>query len=695
MSVSPNGTVRIGVDVGGTFTDVVVADESTGELISLKVPTTPDNLLEGIFRGLAKAAGRWSESAPDLLKRASSFVHGTTVCTNLMVQRAGAKVGLIATEGFRDSLALRRGARESVWDMRTPNPPDLVPRHLRVGVRERMDCFGEPLVPLYEESVEDALTHLKAHGVEAVAVCLFNAYADGRHEVAVKERAGAVMPGVPVLLSSDVLPVAGEYERASTTAIHAYVAPGAASYLNALDAELKSRGLRAKPLIIQGNGGVLDPERSVRRPGMLVLSGPAAATAAGFQYGKAVGDLNLLILDMGGTSCDLSVVVNGRIPTADVVEVEGYHLATPSLEVKTIGTGGGTIAFVDPGGMLCVGPRGSGADPGPVCYGRGGEEPTVTDANLILGRLGTDDFAGGEISIDRERAEAVIRQKIAEPLGLSPIEAARAIVRIANQNMISALEMISLEKGRDPRDFTLIAAGGAGPLHAGALAEALGIRRVYVPRQAAVFSALGLLHADLRQDYVQSFNGDLATAPPEELKGVFRRLTASAREEFLEMGVRAEDVEMELEADLRYRGQHWSIPVTLPALESPDPLGVLAAAFHERHEALYGHQDPSGVIDVLSLRVIAIARTPALAGGSRADARAVSSAGSADRREVSLDAPGPPVSAAVVKGPALKPGTRLSGPLLIEEPATTLWVAPGDAVEVDAYGNYLLLKEKG
>ena len=692
--------VRIGVDVGGTFTDVVVVREGRGEVLSLKIPTTPHNPLEGIFHGLSQAAARLGGDLPGLLTNASSFVHGTTVCTNLMVQRAGAKVGLVTTEGFRDTLALRRGIRASIWDMKTPSPPSLVPRHLRRGVRERMDCFGKPLVPLDGESAAEALDALEGEGVEAIAVCLFNGYANGEHERAIKARALARMPGIPVMISSEVLPVMGEYERVSTTVIHAYVAPGAGLYLGALDSELRAGGLRVPPLIMQGNGGVTDIKRSVSQPGQLILSGPAAVAAAALQAGEGLrggggrGDAaNLIVFDMGGTSCDITVVADGQVSLFDGLEIEGYHLAAPSLEISTIGTGGGTIAFVDAGGMLRVGPHGAGADPGPACYGRGGREPTVTDAHLVLGRLGDRDVLGEEITLDRAAAEDAVHRRIAEPLGLSTAEASLSIVRVATQNMIDAIEMISVQKGRDPREFTLIAAGGAGPLHAGALAEALGVERVFVPRDAAVFSALGLLHADLRRDYVQTFIGELEKTSPQALKEAFGRLRDLAAEEVAGTGVPAEQIRLEFKADLRYQGQNWDIPVVIADIDDPGALKSLAAAFHDRHETLYGHRDPESAIDFSGLRVTAIAATPPLAVRKRETPDEAKSMRGALRRDVFLDAPGPAVSTPVIPGDSMAPGQSLSGPAVIVQPNTTLWVAPENAVEADAYGNLVLTKK--
>jgi N-methylhydantoinase A len=683
------------VDVGGTFTDVVIVKESTGEVFSHKVPTTPDNLLTGIFQGLSKGGHQLGRIVQELLGDCSSFVHGSTVCTNLVVQRSGTRLGLITTEGFRDALAIRRGIRKSIWDMKAPTPPDLVPRYLRCEVRERVDCFGNVLVPLDAESVDEALKTLESHSVEAIAICLFNAHSNGEHERAIRDEVVARFPDIPVLLSSEVHPVMGEYERVSSTALHAYVSPGAASYLDALDAELRANGLAVSPLIIQGNGGVIDIKRGIEKPGLLILSGPAAVSAAALRMGEDVGIPNLLVFDMGGTSCDVTVLLDGKITVTEGLEIGGYHFSAPSLDITTIGTGGGTIAHVDSGGMLRVGPRGAGAIPGPVCYQRGGQEPTVTDANLVLGRLGTDSLLGGEMPLDRAGAERIIQQKVAEPLSLTLTEAAFAILRIANQNMISAIEMLSVQKGRDPQDFTLVAAGGAGSLHASDLAETLRIDRVLIPRNAAVFSALGLLHADLRRDYVQSLIGDLETIPIDALKEDFRRLKEKAREEFLNMGLPAERVGIHPMIDLRYQGQNWDIPIPLSEIDiTPETLQSVEDSFHDQHEILYGHRDLESVIEISNLRVTAVARTSPLASQVQEgpERKAVDRF---DRyRDAFVDPSGPALSVPVISGETLHSGAWLTGPAIIEEPTTTVWVAPKDELNVDEFKNFLLLKKR-
>lgn len=681
-------SVRIGVDVGGTFTDVVVVLDRTGEVVSLKVPSSPEDLLRGIFAGLEKAAGSFGMGLAQFLGDTASFVHGTTVCTNLMVQRKGARVGLLTTEGFRDSLAIRRGMRKSIWDMKAPSPPALVPRNLRIGVRERMAPEGEPTVPLDTKSVRAALKIFEREGVEAIAVCLFNAYANGGHEEIIREATVGVFPDIPVLISSEVLPVMGEYERVSTTVINAYVAPAAASYLNAFNEALQAKGLKVPPQIMHGNGGVTDIPSSVLKPGSLILSGPAAVAAAALWAGEALGAPNVIVFDMGGTSCDVSVLADGRISLFDGMEIEGYHLAAPSLEIHTIGTGGGTIASVDPGGMLRVGPQGAGADPGPAAYGRGGEQPTVTDAHLILGRLEGEHLSESGISLDRDKAESAVRSKIAGPLGISTPEAAMAIVRVANQNMIGAIELMSVQKGRDPRRFTLIAAGGAGPLHACAVARALGISSVFVPRHAAVFSALGLLHADLRRDYVQNFHEKMREIPLEKLRTAFGGIRDTAAKDIESTGVSRDRIRMIFQADLRYEGQHWDIPVDIPDIDHPRTLENLSADFHDRHEILYGHRDPESGIEFSNLRLAAIVPTPPVSLGGRKPPDSSGAAPPAGSREVFLDGYAPPVQVPVFRGSTLPEGFQTPGPALIEETDTVVWLEAGDSLEVDADGNY-------
>ncbi len=681
-------SLRVGVDVGGTFTDVVIAREKSGEIISLKVPTLPDNLLQGILNGLGKAAGMFGIELEQLLENTVSFVHGTTVCTNLMVQRKGARVGLLTTEGFRDSLAIRRGRRESIWNMKAASPIALVPRNLRLEIQERMDTKGKPLIPPETENILSALDIFKQENVEAIAICLFNAFANGEHEKIIRDAAMEVFPNIPILTSSEVLPVMGEYERVSTTVINAYVSPGATSYLNTFSRTLQDKGLGFSPLIMHGNGGVTDIPGSVQKPGSLILSGPAAGAAATAWAGKLLGTSNLIIFDMGGTSCDVSVTMNGEIPVFDGMEIEGYHLAAPSLEIHTIGTGGGTIATVDPGGMLHVGPQAAGAVPGPVAYGRGGEEPTVTDAHLILGKLESDNLSESGITLDRGRAESAIRFKIAEPLGISIPEAAMAIVKIANQNMISAIELMSVQKGRDPRNFVLIAAGGGGPLHACAVARDLGISRVFVPRHAAVLSALGLLHADLRRDYVQNFQGRIKEISTEKLQAVLRRMRDNAIKDIGQTDISAIRINNIFQADLRYEGQHWDIPVEIPDLDCNEVLDNLSSDFHKQHEVLYGHWDPDGEIEFTNLRLAAIVPTPSVSITKPAMEPPLGKTLPHGNREVLLDGNNTVTRAPVFRGSSLSEGFQWTGPALIEEKDTVIWLETGDSLKVDADGNY-------
>lgn len=681
-------SLRIGVDVGGTFTDVVIAREKSGEIVSLKVPTLPEDLLQGILNGLTKAAGTFGMELEQLLASTVSFVHGTTVCTNLMVQRKGARVGLLTTEGFRDSLEIRRGRRESIWNMKAASPTALVPRNLRLEIRERIDTKGKSLILPETENIQSVFEIFKQEDVEAIAICFFNAFANGDHEKIIRDAAMEAFPKIPILTSSEVLPVMGEYERVSTTVINAYVSPGATSYLNTFSETLQDKGLGFSPLIMHGNGGVTDIPGSVQTPGSLILSGPAAVSAAAAWAGKLLGTSNLIIFDMGGTSCDVSVTMNGEISVFDGMEIEGYHLAAPSLEIHTIGTGGGTIATVDPGGMLHVGPQAAGAVPGPVAYGRGGEEPTVTDAHLILGKLEGDHPSESGITLDRDKAESAMQSKIAEPLGISTPEAAMAIVKIASQKMVSAIELMSVQKGRDPRHFVLIAAGGAGPLHACAVARSLGISRVFVPRHAAVLSALGLLHADLRRDYVQNFQGRMKEISLEKLRATLWGMRDNAIKDIGRTGISAARINNIFQADLRYEGQHWDIPVEIPDLDYPEVLENLSSDFHKQHEILYGHWDPDGEIEFTNLRLAAIVPTPPVSVAKPAMKEPPGETLPHGNREVLLDGNNTAIRTPVFRGSSLSEGFQRTGPALIEEKDTVIWLETGDSLKVDADGNY-------
>jgi N-methylhydantoinase A len=688
------GPVRIAVDVGGTFTDLVVADQD-GRLRTFKAPSTPADPSRAVFDALARAAADYGVSTRELLKGCHSFVHGTTVATNAMVQRAGARLAMLTTAGFRDVIAVRRGKRAYMWDYRTPHPPELVERHLRLGIRERIDSAGRPTLPLDDSDVRHACERLRSLAVDAVVVCFLNSYLNGEHERSAAAIVREHLPGVPVFCSAEVLPIMGEYERFSTAAVNAYVAPRTVRYLSRLQRDLVDGGLATKLLVMESTGGAIDLGMCEERPVLTVLSGPAAAAPAAQLFGECLDEPNVVLFDMGGTSCDVVLVRDGVPAHTDELQVAGYDIALPAIDVVTIGAGGGTIAWVDAGGFLHAGPRSAGADPGPACYGKGGTEPTVTDANLVLGRLNARNFLGGEIELHEKLAWRAIEENVARPLGLEVPQAASAIVRVVNQNMIEAIKMLSLERGHDPRKFALVAAGGAGGLHAGALARELEMREAYLPRQAAVCCTVGMLHSDIRHDLLQSY---FARLTPETLGEAASRLAALRRtgeDRLTSEGFTPTQMEFRSALGLRYAGQQWQIPVDVVWPLGPEFLSRLAARFHERHEALYGSRDLATHIEIVDVRLTAIGPTTRIKPWQETMPAECKRREPATTRPVFFEGEGLPVPAGVHHGGQLEAGDRIVGPALIEEPTTTLVVAPGEEVRVDRFRNYRLLRLRG
>src|SRR6478735_7077029 len=588
---------RIGVDVGGTFTDMVLRD-SAGSVRIFKAPSVPADPSEGVLGVLRLAAQQLDLPLTSLLRDCALFVHGSTVATNTILEKKGARVGMLTTEGFRDSLEIRRGIRENQWDHRAPFPEVLVPRYLRLPVRGRLGADGSELAPLAAEDVDAAAKVFAAEGVESVAVCLFNSFLDGTHERRVGGQLAKSWPGTGsgkwVSLSSEVMPTMGGYERGSTAVVNAYIAPKVTSYLQALDEQLRQFGLPRSLLLLQSNGGAVSVDQVAARPVMLVLSGPAAGVGALKGCADPGEPANLISMEIGGTSCDVMVMAKGDVPVADELLIDGYHLTTPSVEIHTVGAGGGAIAWVDDAGLLHVGPQGAGARPGPAAYGLGGEQPTVTDAQLVLGRLRPGPLAGGAVTLDGDLARKAVETKLAAPLGLSVEQAASGVIRLLEQNLLHAVERLSIERGHNPATFTLVAAGGAGPMHGANVARALGCKRALLPRASGAFCAMGMLQSDVRQDYLKVFLADLDKVEAATLDAGFAELEARAADARLK----------EREFDLRYEGQQWPVRMALDGL---DIKGV-RAKFESEHRRLYGHIQPHGRIDITALRVIG--RTP-------------------------------------------------------------------------------------
>jgi N-methylhydantoinase A len=676
---------RIGVDVGGTFTDMVLRD-AAGAVRIYKAPSVPADPSEGVLGVLRLAAHQLDLPLSALLRDCALFVHGSTVATNTILEKKGAKVGMLTTEGFRDSLEIRRGIRDNQWDHRAPFPPVLAPRYLRLPVRGRIGADGKELAPLVAADVDAAAAVFTAEGVESVAVCLFNSFLDGTHEHAVGAQLAKSWVGKWVSLSSEVMPTMGEYERGSTAVVNAYIAPKVTSYLGALDEQLRQFGLPHSLLLLQSNGGAVSVAQIANRPVMLVLSGPAAGVGA-LKGCAAPGEAaNLISMEIGGTSCDVMVMAEGDVPVADQLTIDGYHLTTPSVEIHTVGAGGGAIAWVDDAGLLHVGPQGAGARPGPAAYGLGGEQPTVTDAQLVLGRLRPGPLAGGAVTLDGALARQAVETKLARPLGLSVEDAAAGVIRLLEQNLLHAVERLSIERGHNPATFTLVAAGGAGPMHGGAVARALGCSRALLPRAAGAFCALGMLQSDVRQDYLQVFVADLDRLDRPALDAGFSQLEARARDALSRDGFGAADSAIERAVDLRYDGQQWPVRVALNG--AGFDAAAARQAFEAEHQRLFGHIQPGGRIDVTALRVVGRGRldwTPPAARWPQTAAPTPR-----EKRKVWIDPVHGWRQVPIYDGADLGPGCTLDGPLLIEERTTTAFIGPRDRLEVDARDDFLV-----
>ena len=683
---APVSPWRIGVDVGGTFTDVVVID-ATGSIGSVKSPSRPRDPTAGVIAALELAADSFGFSLGALLSDCALLVHGSTVATNTLLEHSGARVGLLATDGFRDSLEIRRGIRENPWDHRTPYPPVLVPRYLRLPVIGRIDRHGEEHTPLDEDTVTRALETFRAEQVESVAVCLMNSYLNPAHERRVGELLRAAAPELWISVSSDLIPIAGEYERLSTTVVDAYVAPRLVSYLKSLAERLTGLGLSRPMLLVKNNGGTATVDEIVREPVSQTLSGPAAAVGALRYFGDSLGSHDLISLEVGGTSCDVVMMAGGEVAVSDRLSIGQYVTVVPSVEVHTIGAGGGAVAGVDPARVMFAGPRGAGAVPGPACYGLGGEEPTVTDAQLVLGRLRAGPYAGGALTLDDELAAQSVADRVAGPLGLSIADAAAGIIRVTEQRMVHAVGFVSIQRGIDPRGFTLVAGGGAGALHGASVGRLLGCRAVYVPRLAGVLCALGMLNSDVRHDLVRSYRVALDDADAADVERGFSALRQEAAESLTREGFGDGDTRFERELDLRYQNQQWDVRVRLPG-SGPLDAGAIRALFEADYDRLYGHTQPETRIEIVKLRLTGLGILPTLPA-----AESVSAANSPEpieTRPVYIDASRGMRDAPIYAGSDLAPGHELVGPLVIEEETTTVFAGPGDRLSVDAAGNYLI-----
>ena len=667
---------RVGVDVGGTFTDLVTVVD--GRLEQDKTPSTPDAPEQGVIHGLDAAA------ADGLALPAIGFLaHGTTVATNAVLEGEWADTALVTTAGFRDALEIGRQARPDIYDFQAEKPRPVVPRDRRFEVPERLDERGAVLEALDEAAVHDLAADLA--GVDSVAVCLLHAFENDAHERRVAEILDERLDAA-VSVSSRVLPEIREYERTLTTSLDAALKPVMDRYLGRLESAVADRDIGAELKLMQSNGGTVTAAAARDRPVNTLLSGPAAGVQGATYIAALAGVDDLITMDMGGTSCDVSLVQGGEPLVTTDTEVGEYPVGVPTVDIHTVGSGGGSIAWRDAGGALRVGPKSAGADPGPVCYGRGGTEPTITDAQLLLGRLDPERFLSDDLDADLAAVREAVRSRLADPLGVSVEAAATGILEVANANMERALRVVSVERGHDPRDFALVAFGGAGPLHATALAEALDVPRVVIPRSAGVLSALGLLISDTLYDYSVS-----RVRPWEEVRP---STLADAFAEFRERGRKRlateepETVAFERSVDLRYRGQSFELSVPVPDGPVEEAtLATLAERFHERHRERYGHADPGEPVELVTVRLRArgVVQTPDLhpepVAGSVAEARR-------ERRSVTFD--GEAVETPVYDRTQLPVDGSFDGPAVVEGPESTVVVRPGQRAHVDEYASLLV-----
>jgi N-methylhydantoinase A len=668
--------LRIAVDIGGTFTDLEVFEPATGTAWAFKVPTTPEDPSIGLMDAIDGAAERFGFAVEDV----SFLLHGTTIATNAVLTRNLPEGALITTAGFEDVLEIGRHARHDVYGLRPEPRALLVPRRRRFGVQERIGADGAVIKPLDPTGIDAALERIRTDGIRVVAVALLHAYANPAHERLVRDRLLAADPNLMVSCSHEVSPEIREFERTSTTVLNALLMPVVRGYLDRLDARRRGRGLRAPLYLVQSNGGATSPESAGIAPAKLLLSGPAGGVLAAERVAAELGQANVVAVDMGGTSYDISLIQDGRRATVTQGEVDGLPVRLPMVDMRTIGAGGGSIVFVDEGGRLNVGPRSAGAQPGPVCYRRGGFEPTVTDANVVLGRLDPETFLGGALPLDVEGARAALETRVAAPLGRSVEDMAEGVLAVVVSKLATAIRLSLFERGLDPRDFVLMSFGGAGGLHAAEVAEELGINRVIFPRNPSTFSAHGILMSDVVHDFARTSILPLSPATGDAIASIAAELRREGERRLEADGILPAARRFTLSADMRYRGQAFELVVPIP--DGTIEPSSLAADFHALHRQRFSFDDPDETVEVVTLRLSAVGglgelREAALMSGSLPHPRAVRPFYTAGAwRQV-------PFYAQLDLGR----GARLEGPTVIEQSYTTMIVPEGWSVSLTETGH--------
>jgi N-methylhydantoinase A len=685
-------TYKIGIDVGGTFTDFLLAFEDGSSKI-FKVLSTPGDPSIATLNGLKEMAAELELGLQAFLTDVDVIVHGTTVTTNAVLTYSGAKTALLTTEGLRDTLEMRRGVREEQYNNRFENVAPLVERYLRLPINERLDYSGKVVTPLNIEDVENAVNFMAREDVEAAAVCFMNSFADNHHEEQTAEIVTAKLPAAYLTVSSRLLPSVRFYDRLSTTVLNSYVGPILERYLRSLVSKLRQARYDGVLLIMQSNGGVIAPDLAIEKAASTLLSGPAGGPVAGAEYVAIHGFEDCITVDMGGTSFDASLVKDRTPIVTTSGEINRLKIALPMLNVVTIGAGGGSIGWIDDGGMLKMGPQSAGAKPGPACYDRGGKLPTCTDADLVLGYLNKDFFAGGRIPLSLEKAEEAVECHIAKPLGIDLYEAASGMYNVINVNMAAAIREVSIKQGYDPRDFPLVVAGGAGPNHACMFARELEIPILIIPKESSIFCAAGMLRSDLKHDFVRTYVTVLQDTDFAEIKRIFDEMQLEGMKLLRSEGIPQKRIQYRFSLDLRYVKQYHEVNVEIRMEElQQDRLDAIKARFHDQHKNLYGYclEEEATPVELINLRLVCIGKTrkPEFRPEDY-NGRNVSGALKNSRR-IFIPQLKSFQQIEVFDGDKLKFGNRICGPALVEQVNTTAFVAPEYNLMVDRFGSYTM-----
>ncbi len=681
---------RLAVDTGGTFTDLCVVDQERGALAVTKVPSTPANPALAVIEGIEKLVREGKITAEGI----QFLLHGTTVATNALLEHKGAETALITTQGFEDILQIGRQNRPHLYDFWARRPPPIVPRHLAYGVPERVLYTGQVLRPLDEARAEAIAKEIREQGVNSIAVSLLHSYANPVHEKRMLRVIERVHPEAYVTLSSDVLPEFREYERTSTICINSFVMPKVNNYLRFLGGRLKDLGVASELYIMQSNGGVITAEMAREMSARTVLSGPAGGVLTGVLLAGSTEFKNIITIDIGGTSSDISLIEKGVPRLTTESQIGGYPIKLPMIDINTIGAGGGSIAWIDSGGALRVGPQSAGADPGPVCYGRGGSEPTATDANAVLGRINPSYLLGGEMEMYLEKAYEAVEKKIAKPLGMDVRRAAEGIIAVMNANMIRGIRRVSVEQGYDPREFALVAFGGAGPLHAVELAQALNMLRIVIPSHPGIASAFGMLSADVRHDYVQTYIINSDSADVAALNRIYQSLEIEGEAQLRKEGFEGSSILLERHVDMRYSRQAYELKVPMTEGDiNPESIRRAVEAFHQEHEKTYGHARRTEPVEFVNLRVVAWGKLPAASLEKRGDSSSSAPEPFCTRKVIFKDTK--PIETPIYHREGLLQGQRLYGPAVLEQLDSTILVFPGYEAVSDPFGNLLITGRGG